>query len=145
MRSSAILVAAVVGVASAGMPKLPLTWSATASDVYGGDGGPTGRLHFGPGPVSQGSFPTSHPKDYHMGKENHNSGGIFSSGGPNKHHPDKYRDKPTGSGIGPTGTGNKHHPDKHHHKPTGTGNGGPPPTPGPPTTTITITSDVTGK
>ena len=138
MRSSAILVAALVGVASAGMPNWPLTWSATASGVYEGVGGPTGRPHLGPGPVSEiphtgGSFPTAYSKDHHREKEHHNSSGIFPS---KKHHSEKYHHKPTGSGIGPTGTG---------IGPTGTGHGGSPTTPGPHTTTITKTSDVTSK
>ena len=120
MRSSAIFLAALVGAASAGMPKWPREWSGTGTGVYGGGVGPTGtgKLPLGPGPVS---FPTGSPT-YHT------SGGISSSGGP------KYPHKPTGSGLGPTGTG---------VGPTGTGHGGsPPPTPSPHTTTITKTSDV---
>lgn len=135
MRSSAILLAALVGVASAGMPKWPLTWLGTASDVYGGGEGPTGRPHLGPGPVSEkyrtgGSFSTGHLQDHHTKKEHHRSGGIFPSGGPKYHHSEKYHHKPTGSGVGPTGTGH---------------GGSPPTTHVPHTTTITTTSDVTSK
>lgn len=146
MRSSAILVAALVGVASAGIPSWTLKWPGTASDVYGGGGGPTGKPHLGPGPVSEiphtgGSFPTSYPKDHHTKKEHHNSVGMFPSGGLKEHHSEKIHHtggifptgkhhKPTGSGVGPTGTGHA---------------GIPPPTPGPHTTTITTTSDVTSE
>lgn len=139
MRSSAILVAALVGVASAGMPNSPLTWLGTASDVSGGGVGPTGKppLDHGPAlekPHTGGMFPTGHRKAYPM-KEHTKSGGMFPSGGPKEHHPEKhhrtgsgkYR-KPTGSGIGPTGTGNGASPAS---------------TSGPLTTTITTTSDVT--
>ena len=115
MRSSAILLTALVGVASASIPKWPQGWSGTGSNVYGGGAGPTGtgKLPLGPGPVS---FPT---------------GGISPSGGP------KYTHKPTGSGVGPTGTGVG-------PTGTGLG-GSPAPTPGPYTTTITKTSDVASK
>ncbi|CAF9940587.1 MAG: hypothetical protein ALECFALPRED_008763 [Alectoria fallacina] len=146
MRSSAILVVALVGVASAGMPKWPRNWPGTANDVYGGSKGPTGKPHLGPGPVSEiphtgGSFPTGHPKDHHTKKEHHNSGGMFPSGGPKEHHSEKHHHtggsfptgkhhQPTGSGVGPTGTGH---------------GASPLPTPGPHTTTITKTSDVASK
>ena len=162
MRSSAILVAALVGVASAGMPKWPLQWSKTASGGYGGGVGSTGKPHLGPGPVSEmphtgGSFPTTYPKDHHPKKEHHNSGGMFPSGGsspttyPKDHHPKKEHH--SSGGMFPSGGPTQHRPEKHHHKPTGsgvgptgTGHGGSPPlTSGPLTTTITKTSDVTSK
>ena len=147
MRSSAILVAALVGVASASIPKWPLEGSKKDSYVSG-DVAPTSRLHLGPGPVSEKpytgvSFPTAYSKDDH-----HPSGGIFPSGGPQKHHSKQYHHKPTGSGAGPTGL-----PGTYHHKPsgsgagpTGTGHGGSPaPTQSPHITTITKISDVTSK
>ena len=120
MRSSAIFLAALAGVASAGIPNWPQKWSGTGTGVYGGGVGPTGtgKSPLGTGPVS---FPTGSPS-YHP------SGGISPSGG------SKYTHNPTGSGVGPTGTG---------VGPTGTGHGGsPPPTGSPHTTTITKTSDV---
>ena len=78
MRSSAIFLAALVGVASADVPKWPQKWSGTGTGVYGGGVGPTGtgKLPFGPGPVS---FPTGYPTGSGVG--------------------------PTGTGVGPTGTG----------------------------------------
>ena len=118
MRSSAVLLAALVGVASAGIPNWPFKRSETGSNIYGGGVGPTGKLPLGPGPVS---FPTGSPID-------HTSGGIFPTGGPKSHHSEIYTHKPTGSGLGPTGTGH---------------GGSPLSTPGPHKTTITKTSDVT--
>ncbi len=107
MRSSTTFLAALVGVASAGMPEWSLQMTGTASNVYGGGVGSTGKPHLGPGPVV---FPSGR-----------NSGGMYPSG---------VTGKPTGSGVGPTGTGY---------------GGIPPPTPGPTTTTVTHTSDVTSK
>ena len=124
MRSSAVFLAALVGVASAGMPKWPREWSGTGTGVSGGGVGPTGtgRLPLGPGPVI---FPTGYP-----------SGGIYPSGG------SKYTHNPTGSGVGPTGTG-VGPTGTGHGGPTGTGHGGSPPPPtSAHTTTITKTSDV---
>lgn len=154
MRSSAIVVAALMGVASAGMPNWSGQLSGTLSDVHGGGVGPTGRPHLGHGPVSEmpHTYPTGHakdhPKEHHPKNEHHKSGGMYPSGG---HHPDKYHHKPTG--MFPTGGPEKHHPKKHHHKPSGSGvgptstgyGGSPSPTQGPLTTTITTTSDVTSK
>ena len=156
MRSSAILLAALVGAASAAMPKwAPMSWG-SASVVSGGGVGATGKPHLGPGPVQEhhekdhypkkehhssgGIFPTGpvkdHGKDHYPNKEHHSSGGIFPTGSPKKHHPAKYHHRPTGSGMGPTATGAG----------TGTGHGGiPPSTTGPLTTTITTTADVTSK
>ena len=131
MRSSAILLAALVGAASAAMPKwAPMSWG-SASVVSGGGVGATGKPHLGPGPVQE-----HHEKDHYPKKEHHSSGGIFPTGSPKKHHPAKYHHRPTGSGMGPTATGAG----------TGTGHGGiPPSTTGPLTTTITTTADVTSK
>ena len=139
MRSSAILVAALVGVASAGIPKWPLQWSNKRSYVSS-DVASTSRLYFGPGPVSVTShtgvsFPTA-------------SGGIYPSGGSQKHHSEQYHHRPSGSGAGPTSR-----PGKHHHRPSGSGagptatgyRGSPAPTQSPHTTTITKTSDVTSE
>lgn len=127
MRSSAVLLVALVGVASAGIPNWPFKRSESGSNVYGGGVVPTGKPPLGPGPVS---FPTGSPID-------HTSGGIFPTGGPKSHHSERYTHTPTGSGIKPTGSG---------LGPTGTGHGGSPvSTPGPHTTTITKTSDVTGE
>lgn len=114
MRSSAILLAALLGVASAAVPKWPRKLAETGTAVYSTGVGPTGtgKPHLGPGPVS---FPTGSPID-------HNTGGIFPSGG--------YNHKSTGSGVGPTGTGHE---------------GSPRPTLGPSTTTITKTGDVTSE
>ena len=119
MRSSTILLAALVGLASAGMPKWPRKWSGTGTALYSAGVGPTG---------------TGSPID-------HTSGGIFPSGG--------YTQKPTGSGVKPTGSGVKPTGSGVKPTtgsgvgPTGTGHGGsPPPTQGPHTTTITKTSDV---
>ena len=175
MRSSAFLVAALVGVASAGMPGWPGQSSEFASDVYGGGPGPTNKPHLGPGPVSERprpevSFSTGLSKDHHTEKEYHGSGGIFPTGLPKEHHPEKYH---MSGGMYPTGLAKEHHPEKYHNSggifpsggpekhhsekyhyiptgsgvgPTGTGHGGRPhPTPGPHTTMITTTSDVTSK
>ena len=129
MRSSAILVAALVGVASAGMPGWPVMSSETASDVSGGGLGPTHRPHLGPGPVSERprpdiSFSKELSKDHHPKSEHHKSGGSFPTGGPKNHHPDKehYPGRhhtsggmfPSG-GIIPSGGPKNHHPDKDHH------------------------------
>lgn len=114
MRSSAILLAALLGVASAAVPQWPRKLAETGTAVYSAGVGPTGtgKPHLGPGPVS---FSTGSPI-------HHTTGGILPSGG--------YTHKPTGSGWGPTGTGH---------------GGSPPPTPGPHTTTITKTGDVTSE
>lgn len=83
MRSSAVFLAALVGVASAGMPKWPQKWSGTGTGVYGGGVGPTGtgKPPLGSGPVS---FPTG--------------SSIY-------HNPTGSGVGPTGTGVGPTGTG----------------------------------------
>ena len=124
MRSSAIFLAVLVGVASASMPE----WFPKRSTAASGEGlASTGRPHLGPGPVV---FPSGYP-----------------SGGPKYHHPEKHHPKLTASGVGST----SHHPGKYHHQNTGSGlgptntGGSPNPTSGPPTTTVTHTSDVTSK
>lgn len=138
MRSSAIFLAALVGVASAGMPAWPAKPSGT------GGAGPTGKSHLGPGPVhypKEGPtgkphlapgpvvFPSGSPEKYHD---------HVPSGSPEKYHPGEHPHKPSGSGS----------PEK-YHKPgptgTGTGHGGIPPPTTLPTTTITHTSDVSSK
>lgn len=168
MHSSAILLAALVGVASAGMPGWSVTPSGTASDVSGGGLGPTGKPHLGPGPVSvrphpEASFSTALSKDHHehhdsgYSEDHHKkshypkSGGSFPTGYPKDHHPERHH---SSAGIFPSGGPKKHHSEKHHHIPTGSGigptgtghgGGGPHSTIGPHTTTITTTSDVTSK
>ena len=69
--------------------------------------------------------------------------GVASAGmpgGPSNYQTGKYHHKPTGSGIGPTGSGVG--PTGSGVGPTGTGS---PSTTGPPTTTVTHTSDVPSK
>ena len=164
MRSSAILVAALVGFASAGMPGWIVKSSETAS---GGGLGPSGKPHLGPGPVSERPRPdislkktdhhnSGYPEDHHTKSEHHRSGGSFPTDYRKEHHPERHHNSggifPSG-GISPSG-GPKHHrsEQRHYHHiptgsgvgPTGTGHGGSPPTTtGPLTTTITATSDVT--
>ena len=147
MRSSGILLAALVGVASAGIPKWPFQWSNTASGVSGGGEGPTAKPHL---PVV---FPSGYPIDHNSKKD------MLPSEGPprdnfQKYHPmptaEKYHQRPTGEKYHPMPTGDKYHQrptgEKYHPMPTGTGHGGSPPlTSGPRTTTVTKTSDVTSK
>ena len=146
MRSSAILLAALVGVASAGIPGWLVKSSKTASDVSGGDLGPTGKPHLGPGPVRphpEASFSTALSKDHH---DHHNSGysedhhtksqyprsgGSFPTGYPKDHQKDHHSERhhtsagilpstgivPSGA-IFPSGGPKKHHSEKYHHVPT---------------------------
>lgn len=175
MRSSAIFFAALVGVASAGMPG----WSVKSSETASGDINPTGKPHLGPGPVSErprpeASFSAALSKDHHdhhlsgYSEDHHGksqyptSGGSLPTGYPKDHHSERHHTSagifpstgivPSG-GTFPSGGPKKHHSEKYHHVPTGSGVGptgtghgrGPHSTLGPHTTTITTTSDVTSK
>lgn len=146
MHSSAIFLAALVGVASAGMPG----WSAKSSQtVSAGDLGTTTKPHLGPGPASErprpeASFSTGLSKDHHEHHSSGNwedhhtnsqyprSGGSFPTAYPQKNHSERHHTSAgifpsTGialsGSISPSGGTKKHHSQKYHHVPTGSGIG----------------------
>ena len=116
MRSTPIFVAALVGVASAGMPKWALQSSKT--------GGPGFEK-----PHSGDMFPSSGPENRYHQKYHNNPPFIFPSGGTGNPYHQKHHNNPLAISGGP---GKPHYQKDHHRGPS-------------PPTTATANSNISGK